>query len=125
MIADQEKSRTSHLALPIRELGCAGAAPGIARALRDVPGVSLVNVNPITEMAYVEYDPTRCSENTVRAALDRMGYLEKPVEPRLAAIKPASVYGAGVRRFLSALRRAHGIARPRPFHRTANTGRSK
>ena len=124
MTADQGKSRTSHLALPIRELGCAGAAPGIARALRDVPGVTLVNVNPVTEMAYVEYDSVRCDENVVRAALDRTGYLERPVEPRLAAIKPVSGYGAGVRRFLSAVRRALGITRPRPLNRSTIARRS-
>ena len=125
MTADQGTSRTSHLALPVRELGFAGAAPGIEHALRDVPGVTLVNVNPVTEMAYVEYDSVRCNEGELRAALDRAGYLEKPVEPPPAAIKPWSGYGAGVRRFLSALRRALRIAWPRPFHRSTNAGRSQ
>ena len=125
MTAHQQKSRTSqHLALPIRELGCAGAARGIEHALRDVPGVTLVNVNPVTEMAYVEYDSLHCDENALSAVLDRAGYLEKPVEPPLAAIKPGSGYGAGVRRMLSAVWRAAGIARHRPFHRSANPGRS-
>ncbi len=125
MIADQEKSRTSHLTLPICELGFAGAAPGIERALRDVPGVTLVNVNPVTEMAYVEYDSDGCDEYTLRAALDRAGYLEKPVELPLARITAELGYGTTVRRFLSALRRALGIARPRPFHKSANARRSQ
>ncbi|MEW5919212.1 MAG: heavy metal-associated domain-containing protein [Gemmatimonadota bacterium] len=69
-----------HSALPIRDLGCADAAPVIERVLRDVPGVTRVYVNPVTEMAYIEYDAERCGEVALRSALRRAGY--NAAEPR-------------------------------------------
>ena len=64
-----------HTALPIYNLGCAGGAAGtVERLLRGVPGVTRVYVNPVTEMAYVEYDGERCDERQLTAALERSGY---------------------------------------------------
>ena len=81
MATTQEKSTHSqHVVLPIRDLGCADAAPTIERVLRNVPGVTRVYVNPVTEMAYVEYESERCGEVALRSALDRAGY--KTPEPR-------------------------------------------
>jgi copper chaperone CopZ len=63
-----------HVTLPIRELGCAAAAPAIEQALRDLPGIALVYVNPVTEMAYVQFDAEQCGEQELRTALERTGY---------------------------------------------------
>ena len=41
----------------------------IERALRRVPGVTRACVNPVTEMAYVEYDPAQCDERRLRHAV--------------------------------------------------------
>lgn len=73
-MAQENPARVQHVALPIRELGCAANAPGIEHTLRKVPGVSRVYVNPVTEMAYVEYDPSVCDEAAVAAALRRAGF---------------------------------------------------
>lgn len=66
-----------HTALPVSNLGCAGGATGtIERLLREVPGVTRVYVNPVTEMVYVEYDGERCNERQLIAVLERAGYDE-------------------------------------------------
>ena len=74
--APEIPGKIEHLALPISQLGCAGAAPSIERALRTVPGVSRVYVNVVTEMAFIEYATDKCDEGALRAALARAGYGE-------------------------------------------------
>ena len=64
--------------LPLDTLGCAAASVPVEHALRSVPGVTHVYVNPVTEMAYIEYDSDRCDERTLRAALDELGYGATP-----------------------------------------------
>lgn len=64
-----------HVALPLYNLGCAGGgATTIERILRPVPGVMRSYVNPVTEMAYVEYDRERCDERQLTLELERAGY---------------------------------------------------
>jgi cation transport ATPase len=67
--------------LPLDTLGCAAASVPVEHALRSVPGVTHVYVNPVTEMAYIEYDSDRCDERTLRAALDQLGYGAAPADP--------------------------------------------
>lgn len=69
MSAIPQGATESHVTLPIRDLGCPAAAPGVERLLRKIPGVVQVYVNPLTEMAYVGFDPGRCTEARIRAAL--------------------------------------------------------
>lgn len=64
--------------LPLETLGCAAARVPIEHALRAVPGVTHVFVNPVTEMAYVEYNPERCDEHTLRVTLAELGYGTTP-----------------------------------------------
>lgn len=50
--------RTKRLTIPISGLRCAGSeCYTLERALRRVPGVVDVYVNPVTEIAYIDYDP--------------------------------------------------------------------
>ena len=66
---------TTHTTLQLANLGCGGGgAVTVERALSHVPGVKRVYVNPLTEMAYVEYDAARCSRPELAAALRRAGY---------------------------------------------------
>lgn len=83
-IVQEKPARVQHVALPIRELGCAANAPSIEHTLRKIPGVSRVYVNPVTEMAYVEFDPSVCDESAIAAALKRAGFgaLHHPTERR-------------------------------------------
>lgn len=60
--------------IPLGDLGCGGGAVGsIERALARVPGVFRVYANPLTEMAYVEFDPALCTPADLTAAVQRAG----------------------------------------------------
>lgn len=67
--------RTQRIMLPIYDLSCGGGGALIVeRALAKVPGVARVYVNPATEMAYVEYDPTRVDTQLLIAAVKHAGF---------------------------------------------------
>jgi len=51
----------------------AGGALILERALAGAVGVVRAYVNPATEMAYVEYDPTRITSSDVAAVIARTG----------------------------------------------------
>lgn len=97
--------RIQHVTLPIRELGCAAAAPAIEQALRHVPGVTLVYVNPVTEMAYVQFDAEQCGEPELRATLERAAYGRRSDMPA-AAHAPSSRWSTSVAWLRSRIRRA-------------------
>lgn len=68
-------STPAHTTLSLYDLGRGGGgALTIERELSRLPGVARVCVNPLTEMAYVEYDAARCSRAELSAALRRTGY---------------------------------------------------
>jgi copper chaperone CopZ len=68
-------SNSVRTTLPLTTPGCGGgAALTVERELASVPGVTRVYVNPLTEMAYVEYDAARCGDAELTAALRRAGY---------------------------------------------------
>ena len=75
-----ESSMTlQHTALPVYNLGSAGGATGtVERLLLRIPGVTRVYVNPVTEMAYIEYDQERCDERQLADVLERAGYTDAP-----------------------------------------------
>jgi copper chaperone CopZ len=80
-------------ALPLAPLGCAGAERlTIERVLRDDAGVLEVSVNPVTEMAYVEYDPSRTDPDALFGVLRRAGFA--PAD-RVAVRRPRAVHGRG------------------------------
>lgn len=67
--------KTERTTLPILDLGCGGGGTlAIERALERLPGVIRAAVNPLTEMAYVEYDPARVSNDEFRRAIERAGF---------------------------------------------------
>lgn len=70
------------LQIPIFGLGCGGAgATTIERELAAIDGVLRVYVNPATETAYVEYDPSEAVPWTLVRAVERTGYgAGRPVE---------------------------------------------
>jgi cation transport ATPase len=66
---------TQRITLPIYNLGCGGGGTlTVERALTKAPGVARVYVNPLTEMAYVEYDPTLSSPDRLTTVIAEMGY---------------------------------------------------
>ncbi|MBI3962133.1 MAG: heavy-metal-associated domain-containing protein [Deinococcus sp.] len=67
--------KTQRVTLPIYGLSCGGGgALTVERALAKVPGVVQVYVNPATEMAYVEYNPTLSGPEQLMAAVERAGF---------------------------------------------------
>ena len=63
------------LRIPVRDLGCGGAgAITIERALAATGGVRRVYVNPATETAYIDYDPTEADDWLLIEAIERAGY---------------------------------------------------
>lgn len=74
---------TQHTTVPLQSLGCAsGGRAAIERALLDIPGVLRAYVNPVTEMAYVEFDPALSDAQVIGAVIRQTGYAEmRPVPP--------------------------------------------
>lgn len=61
--------------VPIGGLACGGGgALAVERALERTPGVVRVYVNPLTEMAYVQFDAAQTSAGHLVAAVERAGF---------------------------------------------------
>jgi copper chaperone CopZ len=67
------------LILPIAGLDqVRGGAQGVERALQGVPGVIRAYTSAATEMAYVEYDPSRAGLPEIKGAIESIGYRVPP-----------------------------------------------
>ena len=67
--------------LSIYNLGCGGGgALAVERALTRDPGVVQAYVNPLTEMAYVVFDPALTTKEQLTRVIDHMGYGAPRVE---------------------------------------------
>ena len=63
------------ITIPIEGLSCGGGgALTVERSIGRVPGVTRVYVNPLTEMAYVEFDHAVCSRSDLLHAVRRAGF---------------------------------------------------
>jgi cation transport ATPase len=71
--------RTERVTLPILGLTCGGGgALTVERLLARAPGVEQAYVNPLTEMAYVEYDPLVTSPQLLTEAVRQAGFRAGP-----------------------------------------------
>lgn len=75
VLASHTSDKTSpqeHVLIRDLDFSCAGEGAGLERRLRRIVGVTSVTVNPLTETAYVTFDPGRTNlaelEFVVRAA---------------------------------------------------------
>jgi len=67
------------LRIPIYGLGCGGGgATTVERALARAEGVLRSYVNPATEVAYVDYDPSLTDAVRLTRAIDQTGYRAGP-----------------------------------------------
>lgn len=68
--------------IPVYGLGCGGAgATTVERELTATDGVLPVYVNPATETAYIDYDPTETDVWVLARAIEHAGYRAgRPVE---------------------------------------------
>jgi Cu2+-exporting ATPase len=58
----------------VLDFSCAGESAGLERRLRRVPGVRSVTVNPMTETAYVTFDPRRTNSDELGFVVAAAGY---------------------------------------------------
>ena len=58
----------------VLDFSCAGESAGLERRLGRVPGVSCVTVNPLNEIAYVTFDPTRTNMAELEFVVNAAGY---------------------------------------------------
>ena len=65
---------THRTALPLSSQVCGGEYFSVERILANVEGVATAIVNPVSEMAYVEYDPALTDPDALFAALKRAGF---------------------------------------------------
>lgn len=65
---------TSRTAIPLSSQVCGGEHLTVERILSDVAGVVTALVNPVSEMAYIEYDPTLTNPDALFAVLKRAGF---------------------------------------------------
>lgn len=85
--------RTQHTTVPLQPMGCGSTGRvAVERTLRALPGVLEASVNPVTEMAYVEFDPEQCREEEVVAAVRSTGYGETRTDRAIGA-PPSSSNG--------------------------------
>lgn len=63
------------LTLPVLGITCGGGgALTVERSIARLPGVKRAYVNPVTEVAYVEFDAAQCTPGDVIAAIERTGF---------------------------------------------------
>lgn len=75
--------KTTRVTLAIDDLSCGGGgALTIERALAALSGVVRAYVNPATEMAYVEYDPSAIRPSDLVDAIKVVGYSASEPTPR-------------------------------------------
>lgn len=80
-------TRMQRVTLPVYNLGCAGGgALTVERVLQQTPGVGYVYVNPATEMAYVEYDPSQVETDALTTAIESVGFGAPRLETRSAPL---------------------------------------
>ncbi len=65
---------TSRTTLALSSQVCGGEHLTIERILSDVEGVVAALVNPVSEMAYVEFDPARTDQAALFAVLKDAGF---------------------------------------------------
>ena len=62
------------ITLGVRGMHCAACAKIIEKTVQKNPGVSEVNVNPLTEQAAIVYDPARADLKKINGQIKKLGY---------------------------------------------------
>jgi Cu+-exporting ATPase len=81
------KENMERIIISVFGMHCASCAANIERYLRNLEGVSKVNVNFATEKAYVEFEAGKISRTELESAIERSGYKVIKFSPFGAADK--------------------------------------
>ncbi len=73
-ISTAPRGTVAEIILPIRDMTCASCSMHVAKALRKLPGVYEAEVNLATEMAHVQYDPSKIHLEEMLEAIEKAGY---------------------------------------------------
>jgi copper chaperone CopZ len=73
-VAHEGPARVAYRQFAVTGLTCVGEAFGLERHLREHDGVLKATVSPVTESAYVTYDPVRVTPRALVAAINAAGY---------------------------------------------------
>lgn len=71
-------ARYRHEQIPFAGMDAADAAPGLAAALEELPGMLHATVNYAAGLIFVAYDTERLDRETIAAGIGRMGYRVVP-----------------------------------------------
>src|SRR5581483_7652651 len=70
----QHADHTKRTAIKIGGMHCAGCVSSIQGYVKDLPGVTKIEVNLANEKAVLEYDPTKVKLDAVEKAIEEIGY---------------------------------------------------
>ena len=70
----QQAGQTKRTAIKIGGMHCAGCVSSIQGFVKDLPGVTKIEVNLANEKAVLEYDPTKIKLDAVEKAIEEIGY---------------------------------------------------
>ncbi|MCI0483888.1 MAG: heavy metal translocating P-type ATPase [candidate division NC10 bacterium] len=106
---EEQTARGVSVDIPIRGMHCASCAVQIEKGLQAVPGVEHASVNFGVERAAVRFDPSRASIESLRRAVQKLGY-EIPLEEVVIPIQGMHCASC-VRRIEEALTALPGVIR--------------
>src|SRR5680860_739329 len=66
----RSEPRTAYRKFGVTGMTCAGEAAGLERRLHQRPGILKATVNPITECAYITYDPASIDPPALISAIE-------------------------------------------------------
>ena len=68
------------ITLQIDGMTCAACSSGVERTVNKQPGVRLCEVNLTTAKARIEYDETKISIDTIKAKIEKAGFVPRDIE---------------------------------------------
>jgi len=113
---DKNMSEPKNLSLPIQGMTCASCVARIEKSLRAVEGVREASVNLATEKANIVYDPSLVEPESIKKAVEDLGYgvpQELSKEEKITIAVGGMTCAACVNRIEKGLRKIEGVIEAR------------